>query len=540
MKSLFSKPAYAANPNAPENERLPLGKTFAFGLQHVLTMYGGILAVPLIISGAAGLSADDTAKLVTASLFVGGVATILQSAGLPFLGSRLPLIQGVSFTAVATMLAILAGGGGLEEVFGAIIAASIIGFFIAPFFAKIIRFFPPVVTGTVIAAIGLTLFPVAANWAMGGDDTADDYGSLINITLAISTFLVIMIFSKVGVAALSRLSILLGLAGGTVIAALMGHVNFSEVGNGSPVAFPTPMAFGVPTFDVAAILSMVVVILVIKTETAADLIAVGEIINTPVDSRRVADGLRADMLSSALAPIFGSFTQSAFAQNVGLVALTGVKSRWVVTAGGGIMVVLGLVPWLGQVVAAIPMPVLGGAGIVLFGTVAASGIRNLAAVKYEDNMNLVIVASALAFGMLPVVSPDFYANFPQWVQTMFGSGISSAAIVAFVLNIVFNEMKFGNSKDPSVFAAKPIRFLTGENLAALEDGDVFIDGKLRDCDGDEVPIVPDDKLDEVMERIENGEVATTEKLAQVVRGEQTLFATEHNDSELQAAKSRKS
>lgn len=520
MKSLFSKPAYAANPNAPENERLPLGKTFAFGLQHVLTMYGGILAVPLIISGAAGLSADDTAKLVTASLFVGGVATILQSAGLPFLGSRLPLIQGVSFTAVATMLAILAGGGGLEEVFGAIIAASIIGFFIAPFFAKIIRFFPPVVTGTVIAAIGLTLFPVAANWAMGGDDTADDYGSLINITLAISTFLVIMIFSKVGVAALSRLSILLGLAGGTVIAALMGHVNFSEVGNGSPVAFPMPMAFGVPTFDVAAILSMVVVILVIKTETAADLIAVGEIINTPVDSRRVADGLRADMLSSALAPIFGSFTQSAFAQNVGLVALTGVKSRWVVTAGGGIMVVLGLVPWLGQVVAAIPMPVLGGAGIVLFGTVAASGIRNLSAVKYEDNMNLVIVASALAFGMLPVVSPDFYANFPQWVQTMFGSGISSAAIVAFVLNIVFNEMKFGNSKDPSVFAAKPIRFLTRENLEALEDGDVFIDGKLTDCDGDEVPIVPDDKLDEVKERIESGEVATAEKLAQVVRGEE--------------------
>ncbi|NLZ97776.1 MAG: purine/pyrimidine permease, partial [Micrococcus sp.] len=332
---------------------------------------------------------------------------------------------------------------------------------------------------------------------------------------------------------------LLGLAGGTVIAALMGHVNFSEVGNGSPVAFPTPMAFGVPTFDVAAILSMVVVILVIKTETAADLIAVGEIINTPVDSRRVADGLRADMLSSALAPIFGSFTQSAFAQNVGLVALTGVKSRWVVTAGGGIMVVLGLVPWLGQVVAAIPMPVLGGAGIVLFGTVAASGIRNLSAVKYEDNMNLVIVASALAFGMLPVVSPDFYANFPQWVQTMFGSGISSAAIVAFVLNIVFNEMKFGNSKDPSVFAAKPIRFLTRENLEALEDGDVFIDGKLRDCDGDEVPIVPDDKLDEVIERIENGEVATAEKLAQVVRGEDPV-PTEHNDPELEAAKSRKS
>lgn len=519
MKSLFSKPAYAANPDAPENERLPIGRTFAFGLQHVLTMYGGILAVPLIISNAAGLTADETATLVTASLFVGGLATVLQSAGLPFLGSRLPLIQGVSFAAVATMLAILSGGNTLQDVFGAIIVASIIGFLIAPFFAKIIRFFPPVVTGTVITAIGLTLFPVAANWAMGGDDTTDDYGSVTNISLAIITFVVIMIFSKVGVAALSRLSILLGLVVGTVIATFMGQTDFSEVGNGSPVAFPMPMEFGVPTFDIAAILSMVIVILVIKTETAADIIAVGEIVGTPVDSRRVADGLRADMLSSAVAPIFGSFTQSAFAQNVGLVALTGIKSRWVVTAGGAIMIVLGLVPWLGELVAAIPMPVLGGAGIVLFGTVAASGIRNLSTIKYEGNMNLIIVASALAFGMVPVVQPDFYANFPAWVQTIFDSGISSAAIVAVVLNIVFNELKFGNSPDPSVFAAKPLRFLTRTHLEALEDGDAFIDGKIVDCDGDEVPVVPDAKLEEVRERIDKGEVTTTQEIAQVVKGE---------------------
>ena len=169
MKSLFAKPAYAS-PDAPENERLPFGRSLAFGVQHVLTMYGGILAVPLIIGNAAGLSPDEIAKMVTGTLFVGGLATILQSAGLPFLGSRLPLVQGVSFAAVATMLAIISGGNGLQDVFGAIIAASVIGFLIAPFFAKIVRFFPPVVTGTVITAIGLTLFPVAANWAMGGDN----------------------------------------------------------------------------------------------------------------------------------------------------------------------------------------------------------------------------------------------------------------------------------------------------------------------------------------------------------------------------------
>lgn len=187
MKSRLLKPDYVRNPNAPENEKLPFGKTVAFGLQHILTMYGGILAVPLIIGNAAGLSADQIATLVTASLFVGGLATVLQSAGLPFLGSRLPLVQGVSFAAVATMLAILSGNGSLTDVFGAIIVASIIGFLIAPFFAKIIRFFPPVVTGTVITAIGLTLFPVAANWAMGGNAEAEGYGSTMNIGLAVMT-----------------------------------------------------------------------------------------------------------------------------------------------------------------------------------------------------------------------------------------------------------------------------------------------------------------------------------------------------------------
>lgn len=516
LTSRILKPDYVRNPDAPENEKLPFGTTLAFGLQHILTMYGGILAVPLIIGNAAGLSADQTATLVTASLFVGGLATILQSAGLPFLGSRLPLVQGVSFAAVATMLAILSGNGSLTDVFGAIIVASIIGFIIAPFFAKIIRFFPPVVTGTVITAIGLTLFPVAANWAMGGSADADDYGSVMNISLAIMTFVIIMIFSKVGVAVLSRLSILLGLIVGTVIAFFLGEADFSAVGSGTPIAFPSVFEFGLPTFDIAAIISMVIVILVIKVETTADIIAVGEIIGTPVDSRRIADGLRADMLSSAVAPVFGSFTQSAFAQNVGLVALSGVKSRWVVTAGGGIMVALGLIPWLGQVVAAIPMPVLGGAGIVLFGTVAASGIRNLSTVKYEGNMNLVIVASALAFGMIPVVQPEFYHNFPSWIETIFESGISSAAIIAVILNIVFNELKAGNTPDPSVFAAKPIRFLTRTQLEDLEDGDVFIDGKLVDCDGEEVPVVPDEKVQEIRERIEHGEVTSTQQLAQVV------------------------
>ncbi|WP_426299766.1 nucleobase:cation symporter-2 family protein [Arthrobacter sp. R-11] len=472
----------------PEDQRLSIGSSFAYGFQHVLTMYGGIIAPPLIIGAAAGMSSQDIGLLIAACLFVGGLATILQTVGIPFFGSQLPLVQGVSFAGVSTMVAIVNGGGGIQAVFGSVIVASLIGLAITPLFAKIIRFFPPVVTGTVITTIGLTLMPVAANWAMGGNAKADNYGSVANIGLAAATTAVVLLLSKVGNAAISRLSILLAMIIGTVIAAVTGMADFSKVGQGDIVAFPTPFAFGMPTFEIASIVSMLIVILVTLTETSADIIAVGEIVDTKVDSKRIGNGLRADMLSSAISPIFNSFTQSAFAQNVGLVAITGVKSRFVVSAGGLILVILGLLPVLGRVVAAVPTPVLGGAGVVLFGTVAASGIRTLAKVEYRNNMNLIVVAASIGFGMIPIAAPKFYDHFPSWFSTIFHSGISSAAVMAILLNVLFNHFKKGNSDNQSVFVAGTARVVTEADLACLAHGDRFENGKLIDADGNEVPI----------------------------------------------------
>ncbi|MDV8149999.1 nucleobase:cation symporter-2 family protein [Arthrobacter sp. B10-11] len=479
----------------PEDQRLPLGSTFAYGFQHVLTMYGGIIAPPLIIGAAAGMSSQDIGLLIAACLFVGGLATILQTIGIPFFGSKLPLVQGVSFAGVSTMVAIVHGGGGIQAVFGSVIAASLIGLLITPLFSKIIRFFPPVVTGTVITTIGLTLMPVAANWAMGGNSKAPNYGSMANIGLAAATMAIVLLLSKVGNAAISRLSILLAMVLGTLIAFVFGMADFSKVGQGEIVAFPTPFAFGPPTFEIAAIISMLIVILVTLTETSADIIAVGEIVGTKVDSKRIGDGLRADMLSSAISPLFNSFTQSAFAQNVGLVAITGVKSRFVVSAGGLILVILGLLPVLGRVVAAVPTPVLGGAGVVLFGTVAASGIRTLAKVEYKNNMNLIIVAASIGFGMIPIAAPAFYDNFPSWFGTIFHSGISSAAVMAILLNLLFNHLKAGNSENQSVFVAGTGRVVREEDLKCLAHGDRFEDGKLIDCDGKEVPVESSSKSD---------------------------------------------
>ncbi|MFJ4171379.1 nucleobase:cation symporter-2 family protein [Paenarthrobacter sp. NPDC089714] len=472
----------------PEDQRLSIGSTFAYGFQHVLTMYGGIIAPPLIIGAAAGMSSQDIGLLIAACLFVGGLATILQTVGIPWFGSQLPLVQGVSFAGVSTMVAIVQGGGGIQAVFGSVIVASLIGLAITPLFSKIIKFFPPVVTGTVITTIGLTLMPVAANWAMGGNAKADNYGSMANIGLAALTMGVVLLLSKIGNAAISRLSILLAMVIGTVIATVTGMADFSKVGQGDIVAFPTPFAFGAPTFEVAAIISMLIVILVTLTETSADIIAVGEIVDTKVDSRRIGNGLRADMLSSAISPLFNSFTQSAFAQNVGLVAITGIKSRFVVSAGGLILVVLGLLPILGRVVAAVPTPVLGGAGVVLFGTVAASGIRTLAKVEYKNNMNLIIVAASIGFGMIPIAAPKFYDQFPSWFSTIFHSGISSAAVMAIILNILFNHFKAGNSDNQSVFVAGTERVVTPEDVKCLEHGDRFENGKLIDAEGNEVPL----------------------------------------------------
>jgi len=326
---------------------------------------------------------------------------------------------------------------------------------------------------------------------MGGQGS-EDFGSTANIGLAFLTFVIVLVLSKVGVATISRLSILLSIIIGTLVAAVLGMADFSGVGEGPTIAVPAIFAFGPPTFEVAAIISMIIVVLVTMTETTADILAVGEIVRTKTDSKRIADGLRADMLSSTVAPVFNSFTQTAFAQNVGLVAITGIKSRFVVSAGGVIMFTLGLLPVLGRVVAAIPTPVLGGAGVVLFGTVAAAGIRTLAKVDYEGNMNLVIVASSLAFGMVPIVAPTFYDAFPDWFTTIFHSGISSAAVMAVVLNLLFNHLRAGTPAQPSVLAARGARYVSPVVLEALEEGDYVRDGKLVDASGAEVPILTGD------------------------------------------------
>ena len=442
----------------PVDEVLPAPKMALYGLQHVLSMYAGVIAVPLILGSALELSVADITYLLSAGLFISGLATLLQTLGVWRIGARLPIVQGTSFAAVGTMLTIgtsTGGVAGLRAVFGAVIVAGLAAFLVEPVFTQLLRFFPPVVTGTVITVIGVSLVPVAVRWA-GGGAASEDFGAPGNVGLAALTLLIILAIYRFLPGFLSRVAVLLGLVLGTLVAIPLGATDLGQITEAAPFQLTTPFHFGTPTFALGAALSMFVVMLVIMTETTADVLAIGEVVERPADRATVTAGLRADMLSTAAAGVLNGLPVSAFAQNVGLVAITGVRSRMVVAAGGLILVLLGLFPVLGAFAAVVPQPVLGGAGLALFGSVAASGIRTLARVDYDGNSNLVIVGVAVALGVLPIAVPTFYEEFPTWFQVVFESGISAAAIAAVLLNALFNVVgRSTPSGAPGVAAAPP-------------------------------------------------------------------------------------
>ncbi|PQL19452.1 uracil permease [Veillonella denticariosi JCM 15641] len=421
---------------------LPIPKLFAFGLQHVLAMYAGAVAVPIIVAQAMNLPMEDLIRLITADLFTCGIATLIQTLGFGNVGGRIPMIQGVTFASVGPM-AMIGAQHGMPAIYGAIILAGLFTFLVAPFFSRFIRLFPPVVTGTIITLIGINLMPVAINW-MGGGVGSPDFGSYTNIGLGFITFLIVVFVYKFAKGFLGNLSVLIGLIAGTAIAFAMGVASFEEVGRSQWVAFIEPFYFGLPTFDWASVVSMIVVMLVVMVETTGDSIAIGEIVDKKIGRKELASIIRADGVSTVIGGVLNSFPYTAFAQNVGLIAVTGVKSRFVVAASGIILILLGMFPKLAAVVASIPNAVLGGAGIAMFGMIIASGIRSLGKVSFDGNHNLMLVAISIGVAMIPIAAPTFYMNFPAWAQIILQSGITFGSITAILLNLLLNGVNHGD------------------------------------------------------------------------------------------------
>ncbi|MEU5953075.1 nucleobase:cation symporter-2 family protein [Streptomyces sp. NPDC047525] len=439
----------------PVDEKLHPSRLVPAALQHIAAMYAGVVTPPLIIGQAVGLDTVAQTRLIAASLLIAGLATILQTLGVKgFVGNRLPFVNAASSAGIAPILAIAensAKGHQLPAIYGAVMVAGVFCLAVGPFFGRLLRFFPPLVTGVVITLIGVTLMPVPVTWAQGGDKTAADFGAMKYLALAAFTLVVILFFQRFGRGFLKQVALLLGMLIGTLAAIPFGMADFGALKSAPVAALPTPFAFGAPEFQPAAILSLCIVMLVLMTESSAGMLALGEICDRKSDGRTITRGLRTDGIATLVGPVFGGFPTSAFAQNVGVVSLTRVRSRYVVAVAGGALIVLGAFPMLGAVVSLVPMPVLGGAGIVLFGSIAVSGIRTLSEAGLDDSSNIILVAVALGAGIIPLAAPTFYAEFPAWAQTVLGSGISAGALTAVLLNLFFNHL---GTRSPAAAALK--------------------------------------------------------------------------------------
>src|SRR4051794_15342959 len=448
----------------PVDEVLPPAKLAIYGFQHVLAFYAGAVVVPILLASAIGLTQQQLIHLINADLFTCGIASIIQSVGFWKVGVRLPLLQGVTFTAVSPMIAIAlaAGGGtdGLVVIYGAVIVAGLFTFLIAPYFSRLIRFFPPVVTGSVITIIGIALLPVAAADATGGAGPSSDPTSTKNLVYAMGTLALIVAIQRFFRGFMATVAVLIGLVVGTLVAWALGDANFDNVAPSPWFGLTTPFYFGWPKFSIAAIISMIVVMLITAVETTGDVFATGEIVEKRITKNDIARALRADGLATTIGGVFNSFPYTCFAENVGLVRLTRVKSRYVVATAGGIMIILGLIPKAGALVAAIPHPVLGGAALAMFATVAVVGIQTLSRVDFNDHRNVVIVSTSLGLAMLVTSQPDISKAVPSWAQIIVGSGITLGSLSAILLNVLFHHV--GRSRGAAV-AGTPGRGLVGLN-----------------------------------------------------------------------------
>jgi xanthine permease len=379
----------------------------------------------------------------------------VQCVGFPGVGIRLPVMMGVTFASLGPMLSMAAVPDiGLLGIYGSVIGAGIFAVIVAPFMGRLMPLFPPVVTGTIILVIGVSLMRVGINWAGGGLPTLTKivdgakgsfpnpaYGQLEGLGVALFVLLVILALLRFFHGFISNVAVLLGIVAGVVLASLLGIMHFDKVASAPWIDFVAPLRFGLPKFQLVPIFTMCIVMIVVMIESTGMFLALGEMTGREIDQAAIARGLRADGIGTILGGIFNTFPYTSFSQNVGLVGVTGVRSRWVTATGGLIMVALGLLPKMSALVEAVPVVVLGGAGIVMFGMVAATGARILTAVDFKTNrFNLFVVAIAVGFGMIPLVAPDFFQHTPEMLKPLLESRILLAAVVSVLLNLFFNGL----------------------------------------------------------------------------------------------------
>lgn len=406
------------------------------GLQHLLAMYSGSILVPIMIAGALGYSSQQLTYLISTDIFMCGVATFLQLQLNKYFGIGLPVVLGVAFQSVAPLI-MIGQKHGSGAMFGALIISGIYVLLIAGIFSKIANFFPPIVTGSVITTIGLTLIPVAIG-NMGNNSEKPTAQSLLLAAVTILIILLVNIFAK---GFLKSISILIGLIIGTIIASFMGLVDFAPVTQAPLVHVPTPLYFGIPKFELSSIVMMCIIATVSLVESTGVYFALSDITNEKLDSIRLRNGYRAEGLAVLLGGIFNTFPYTGFSQNVGLVKLSGIKTRLPIYYAAGFLVLLGLVPKFGALAQIIPSPVLGGAMLVMFGFVSVQGMQMLARVDFEHNEHHFLIAAVSISAGVGLNGSNLFNSLPTGLQMFFSNGIVMASVIAIVLNLSLNREK---------------------------------------------------------------------------------------------------
>ncbi|EOT2917023.1 purine permease [Clostridium perfringens] len=429
------------------DDDLDLPKKVLFGLQHIFAAFGGIIVVPLVIATSLGFDSKVTTALISASILGSGLATIIQAKGVGKVGARVACIMGTDFTFVSPAISV-GSVLGLPGIIGATILGSLFEVILSFFIKPLMKFFPPLVTGTVVALIGLTLLPVSIDWAAGGAGSAN-YASLENLAVAMFVLVITLLLNNYGKGMISSASILIGIVVGYIVCIPLGLVDFTPVKEASWLSFPKILEFGV-TFDAKAVMAFIPAYFVATIGTVGCLKAIGETSNIDIGDKIVAAGVLSDGVGSALGGLVGSCPNTSFSQNIGIISLTKVASRHVAVMAGILLVILGFLPKVAAIITGIPNPVLGGVGIMMFGTVAAAGIRTLSNIKLTER-NLLIIAISMGLGLGVTFRPDVIHNLPEAIRMIFSSGISTGTIAALILNAVLKEsptsMEFENMYD---------------------------------------------------------------------------------------------
>ena len=433
----------SARSSSSSNKKLPLNQSIPLGIQHVMAMFAGNITVPIIIAGIFGQTPEQKIFLIQMALFVAGVATIIQTVGIGKVGSRLPIIQGTSFAFIPVMAPFAKVG--LGAVFTAAFIGGIFQMWIGRMLKPIRHLFPPLVTGIVVLMIGVSLLKVGFMYAGGGgwllNNKPEVFGNSNHLIISFTVLIVALWAHQKGKGMVSGASILIGMIAGYIVAMLMGMVNYGKIVDASWFAIPTPLQYGIE-FIPGAIILMLFMAIVTTIETIGDISAttMGGA-NREATDKELSGGIMADGLGTAFGSIFNAMPNTSYSQNAGLVAFTGVISRHVGTVAGVILILLGLFPKLGGIIAAMPESVIGGAAIIMFGLITSAGIKLIARSEMNQR-NLLILGLSLSFGIGMSLLPQFVSHIPDFgisLKLLLTTGLIPAGMLAFILNVTLSE-----------------------------------------------------------------------------------------------------